>query len=226
MYPRLLRRYPSSHSSGNVSLHVRYNVTLLIGKTSSDIWLTAEAFGVHCLPEVTKDVTHCVTATLGTEKTYRAGKIRGAKVVWVGWFWKSVALWSRQDEEDFLAGQSGLASTSGPNTPTIVVDEPTGDGLEEGNGDEDVGEEADGAGWDEDAQAELDAFLERSSDVDETEGGRTDAERYVIQLRIDRDELRDRSVPSPPGTPSRKRVRYADEEQLPLESFKDPSPPE
>jgi len=66
----------------------------------------------------------------------------------------------------------------------------------------------------------------RSSDVDETEGGRTDAERYVIQLRIDRDELRDRSVPSPPGTPSRKRVRYADEEQLPLESFKDPSPPE
>jgi hypothetical protein len=27
-----------------------------------------------------------------------------------------------------------------------------------------------------------------------------------------------------PGTPSKKRVRYADEEQLPLETFKDPSP--
>lgn len=34
------------------------------------------------------------------------------------------------------------------------------------------------------------------------------------------------SIPSPPGTPSKKRVRYADEEHLPLESFKDPSPPE
>jgi hypothetical protein len=34
----------------------------------------------------------------------------------------------------------------------------------------------------------------------------------------------ERSREGTPGTPSKKRVRYADEESLPLESFKDPSP--
>jgi len=135
---------------------------------SSDIWILAESFGARCLPEVTSDTTHCVTATLGTEKTYRASKMSGAKVVWVNWFWKSVALWKRQNEEDFIAVPSRVESMNGSGSakPAILLD-----------GEGEIEEEGEGVGWDEDAQAELDAFLEGSSDVGETEDGRTDLDR-------------------------------------------------
>jgi len=127
-----------------------------------------------------------VTATLGTEKTYRSSKVKRAKVVWVDWFWKSVALWDKQDEGEFLTIQSDSRNASGTATPAIVVDEGTedkereGEGVEFGEEEGELAEEGDagvGEGWDEDAQADMDAFLEGSSDFDVTEDGRTDVER-------------------------------------------------
>lgn len=110
-----------------------------------------------------------MTATLGTEKTYRAGKVPGAKVVWLEWFWKSVAVWRRQNEDDYLAVPNRVESNgSGSATPAIVLGDDQAEVEEDGG---------DGAGWDEDAQAELDAFLEGSSDVGGTEDGRTDLDR-------------------------------------------------
>ena len=134
--------------------------------------------------DITPNMTHCVTATLGTEKVHRASKMN-VFVVWVDWFYKSVALWERQDERDYLAHpreQSAEAGPSrngsGPGTPKIVVEgEPV-----EGNGgdmkDEDMDDAerdwgnddlADGKAWDEDADAELQAFLEGSSDYGGTD---------------------------------------------------------
>ncbi len=127
-----------------------------------------------------------MTATLGTEKTYRSSKVKRAKVVWVDWFWKSVALWDKQDEGEFLTIQSDSRNASGTATPAIVVDEGTedkereGEGVEFGEEEGELAEEGDagvGEGWDEDAQADMDAFLEGSSDFDVTEDGRTDVER-------------------------------------------------
>jgi RNA polymerase II subunit A-like phosphatase len=40
----------------------------------------------------------------------------------------------------------------------------------------------------------------------------------------ERTDVSREETPSLPGTPSKKRVRYADEEQLPLETFEEPSP--
>ena len=135
---------------------------------------------------------------LGTEKAYKAYKA-GAKVVWVGWFWQSVVVWERQDEEGFLASpprvqgvgessRSASASASGVNTPRILVEgrvldgeyDDDGGGMGNGQGGNGIdGDDADGTGdekneaagqgWDEDAQAELDAFLEGSSDWDGTD---------------------------------------------------------
>ncbi|CAD6571192.1 MAG: Carboxy-terminal domain (CTD) phosphatase [Tremellales sp. Tagirdzhanova-0007] len=170
---------------------------------SSEIWLAAESFGAQCLSEVTNDTTHCVTAAQGTEKTYRTSKIPGAQVVWVEWFWKSVALWSRQSEEEFLAMPSRVEMGS------EILERPTEERKEEEDNEGEAEGLFAGARWDDDAQAELDAFLDESSDVDGAEDEGTEIES---------------STSSPPGTPTKKRVRYADEERLPLESFKDPSP--
>jgi len=49
----------------------------------------------------------------------------------------------------------------------------------------------------------------------------------LIEMKLmmsERSARTDISREGTPGTPSKKRVRYADEEQLPLETFKDPSP--
>jgi hypothetical protein len=48
--------------------------------------------------------------------------------------------------------------------------------------------------------------------------------KLLNRSRLMGSERTDMSREGTPGTPSRKRVRYADEEQLPLETFKDPSP--
>jgi hypothetical protein len=139
---------------------------------------------------LTSKITHCIAATLGTEKTYRANKL-GVPVVWQGWFWESVNLWERQDEAAWLAmeqikeqdeaggGGSGLPTPgpSSPNTPTkggLLFD--TDPGAEGGEGvdlDHDFGDMGDlGNGWDDEAQAELDAFLEGSSDFGSDAGTR------------------------------------------------------
>ena len=138
---------------------------------------------------MTNDITHCVTATLGTEKTHRANMVKGARVVWVGWFWKSVALWQKQEEEEWLAVQShdpGPGSTnadgSGLTVPGTIVDEPGQDGEEEEGEKLRVWdtEDMEAIQGDMDAiQGDVDAWLEGSSDVDATEDGRTDVERWA-----------------------------------------------
>jgi RNA polymerase II subunit A-like phosphatase len=202
----------------------------------SAIWQAAETFGAIPSHSLTAKVTHCVTATLGTEKTYRASKL-GVPVVWQGWFWESINLWKRQDEKIWLAiPEKSNGNTPGPSTPTtpalptlpLADDSETGDKVQEEEQEEDKGaetfeeDEGLGDGWDDDAQAEFDAFMDGSSDFG------SDAGRYVPKLlvrsRLTGSERTDMSREGTPGTPSKKRVRYADEEQLPLETFKDPSP--
>ena len=46
-------------------------------KHSSIYWSTAEAFGAKCYQDIHPTITHCITANIGTEKTYRAKKIGG-----------------------------------------------------------------------------------------------------------------------------------------------------
>ena len=140
-------------------------------RVRSEIWRTAESFGARCLSEVTNDTTHCVTAAQGTEKTYRTSRVPGAQVVWVEWFWKSVALWSRQSEKQFLAMPSKVELGS------EVMTRPAEERKEEDNSDGEAEGLIAGAGWDDAAQAEFDAFLEESSDVDGAEDQGTDMER-------------------------------------------------
>jgi RNA polymerase II subunit A-like phosphatase len=79
---------------------------------SSEPWQTAETFGAIVSNTITPATTHCVTATLGTEKTYRANKM-GVMVVWMEWFLQSTALWARQDEERYRAIKPGSGTGSG-----------------------------------------------------------------------------------------------------------------
>jgi hypothetical protein len=128
----------------------------------SAIWKTAEEFGAIPSMSLTNKVTHCIAATLGTEKTYRASKL-GVPVLWQGWFWESVNLWERQNEKPWLAiPDQTNTQTPGPSTPTTPALPPQDLGEDKGEtfeGDEGIGE-----GWDDEAQAELDAFLDGSSD--------------------------------------------------------------
>jgi RNA polymerase II subunit A-like phosphatase len=135
----------------------------------SAIWQTAEAFGAIPSMSLTNKITHCIAATLGTEKTYRASKL-GVPVLWQGWFWESVNLWQKQDEKPWLAiPDQATGPTPGPSTPTTPALPPLplqaeiGDEKEE-RGETFEGDEGLGDGWDDDAQAELDAFLDGSSD--------------------------------------------------------------
>ena len=111
---------------------------------------------------LTNKVTHCIAATLGTEKTYRASKL-GVPVLWQGWFWESVNLWQRQNEKAWLAiPDQTNTQTPGPSTPTTPALPPQD--LGEDKGETFEGDEGVGVGWDDEAQAELDAFLDGSSD--------------------------------------------------------------
>nr|XP_019044358.1 hypothetical protein I302_07642 [Kwoniella bestiolae CBS 10118]OCF23288.1 hypothetical protein I302_07642 [Kwoniella bestiolae CBS 10118] len=197
-----------------------------VNPETTEIWQTAETFGALCSLSVHPRITHCVTATLNTEKTYRSSKIPDVKIVWANWFWDSIALWHRQDENKYLAekkpeqrsgsrpvtplpilnGNNGESSTSQLDDKGVDTKENQEDGKEDEH--EDMDDDAQvGKGWDEGADAEWEAFMAEDDD-DEfgTENGSV------------------RSANSAPSTPSKKRVRYADEESLPLEDFKDPSP--
>ncbi|WRT70407.1 uncharacterized protein IL334_007405 [Kwoniella shivajii] len=198
-----------------------------VNPENTEIWQMAETFGALCSLSLHPRITHCVTAILNTEKTYRASKLPDVKIVWANWFWDSVALWHRQREDRYLAKKldediPSMSSTStssqigtvnegtsdGEDENDVNEEKNTGDGEEGGNADEHEDMDDDqnvGTGWDEGADAEWEAFM--AEDDDEA------SERGSI-----------RSIDSVPSTPSKKRVRYADEESLPLEVFKDPSP--
>ncbi|WWD03440.1 hypothetical protein V865_001492 [Kwoniella europaea PYCC6329] len=210
-----------------------------VNPETTEIWQTAETFGALCSLSVHPRITHCVTATLNTEKTYRSSRLPDVKIVWANWFWDSIALWNRQDENKYLAqkekqrqdpltpvsaevventnrngsnGESSLVQNVNDIDPKEKKDGDN-DGLddprEEDEEHEDMDDDAQvGKGWDEGADAEWDAFM---AEDDDDEGYGTDNGSV-------------RSVNTAPSTPSKKRVRYADEESLPLEDFKDPSP--
>jgi len=113
---------------------------------------------------LTSKITHCIAATLGTEKTYRASKL-GVPVLWQGWFWESVNLWEKQEEKPWLAIPDRNIPTPGPSTPTTPALPPTDmQTQEEEKGETFEGDEGVGEGWDDEAQAELDAFLDGCSD--------------------------------------------------------------
>ena len=150
----------------------------------SEVWSTADSFGAT----VTNDardltITHCITATEGTEKVYRARR-NGAKVVWMDWYTRCVALWERVDERDWLVlppkqNRSGEESkgeasrpASGAATPTngalglredIGTGEPgTASAKEDGGGGE-IGEGD--AGWGGLGQDELDALMREAAEA-------------------------------------------------------------
>lgn len=70
-----------------------------------------------------------------------------------------------------------------------------------------------GQGWDEEAEREWEEFMAGEDDWSDEEGS-VGSKKSVGSVKNE----------SAPPTPSKKRVRYADEELLPLEEFKDPSP--
>lgn len=70
-----------------------------------------------------------------------------------------------------------------------------------------------GQGWDEEAEREWEEFMAGEDDWSDEEGS-VGSKKSVGSVKSE----------SAPPTPSKKRVRYADEELLPLEEFKDPSP--
>lgn len=185
--------------------------------STTAIWQTAESFGALITPSLTPRTTHLVTALLNTEKTWRAGKMEGVKVVWAEWFWDSVALWERQDEEKYIAGKKEGTGDAGKgvgpegeagnsdNHKDLKEEDEDGEEHEDMNDDTQVGQ-----GWDEEAEREWEEFMAGEDDWSDGEGS-------VGSRKSVKGE-------SAPSTPSKKRVRYADEELLPLEEFKDPSP--
>ncbi|WVQ84864.1 hypothetical protein IAT38_007027 [Cryptococcus sp. DSM 104549] len=213
--------------------------------TTTDIWQAAETFGGTVTANLTPKTTHLVTATLNTEKTHNAGKNKKIKIVWATWFWDSVALWRRQPEVKYLAAKSneGILGRkmvgTGVETPTTAKEaaarstmsadvdmdaelEGFGDGRGPAGADEsmDVDRDRKGGPDEEDTEKwddELYDFLNGKEDYEPGEGDSTRGSGSVPGSP---------KTVSTPGTPSKKRVRYADEESLPLEDFKDPSPPD
>lgn len=151
--------------------------------------------------------------------------MEGVKVVWAQWFWDSVALWERQDEEKYIAGKKegtggaekrveaeagveGETGNSDNHKNMSKEEEEDGEEHEDMNDDTQVGQ-----GWDEEAEREWEEFMAGEDDWSDEEGS--------VGSRKSMTSVKSESAPS---TPSKKRVRYADEELLPLEEFKDPSP--
>lgn len=146
--------------------------------------------------------------------------MEGVKVVWAEWFWDSVALWERQNEEKYIAGKKEGADDTGKgagaegearnndNHKDLKEEDEDGEEHEDMNDDTQVGQ-----GWDEEAEREWEEFMAGEDDWSDEEGS-VGSKKSVGSVKNE----------SAPPTPSKKRVRYADEELLPLEEFKDPSP--
>ncbi|ODO10328.1 hypothetical protein I350_02557 [Cryptococcus amylolentus CBS 6273] len=189
-----------------------------VNPANTTIWQTAESFGALITPSLTPRTTHLVTAVLNTEKTWRASKMPHVSTVWGEWFWDSVALWKRQDEGKYLAKKEGSEPEKEEKKGEQVPESQPEGGAEqmkgeEGEENEDMNDDTQvGTGWDEEAEKEWEDFMAGEDDWSE-DGSVAASEAGSV-----------RSIGSAPSTPSRKRVRYADEESLPLEDFKDPSP--
>ncbi|ODN82478.1 RNA polymerase II subunit A domain phosphatase [Cryptococcus wingfieldii CBS 7118] len=189
-----------------------------VNPANTTIWQTAESFGALITPSLTPRTTHLVTAVFNTEKTWRASKMPHVSTVWGEWFWDSVALWKRQDEGKYLAKKEGSEPEKEEKKGGQVAESQPEGGAEQRKGEggeenKDMNDDTQvGTGWDEEAEKEWEDFMAGEDDWSE-DGSVAASEAGSV-----------RSIGSAPSTPSRKRVRYADEEFLPLEDFKDPSP--
>jgi hypothetical protein len=157
----------------------------------SEIYEKALSHGALIQPTVqpNQGITHCVTATSGTEKTYKAFKL-GIRVVWVGWFWRCLELLERVKEGEWQLnadgrgtetrtpeagnGNNGQDDGVRPIVQHSVTGDPSDNALGEGTGDghmsQEITDDNDGNGdagdfqgegeWDDAFQAELDGLLE------------------------------------------------------------------
>jgi RNA polymerase II subunit A-like phosphatase len=121
--------------------------------------------------DLSSSVTHLVVGKEGTEKMVRATKMPTVFIVRAQWLQNSIALWEHVDEKPFLIHIKG--SEKPPEAQESLSGSADVDGDSEmadnsGDGDDD---ELFGDAWDDDAQAELDRFLNEddSDDSDEDE---------------------------------------------------------
>lgn len=135
----------------------------------AEIWQLAEAFGAICVHDLSDRLTHLVTASLGTEKMYRASKMPGVKTVWLAWLQSCIALWQHEPEGPFRAAHPSVDEPREPSPPPRKEKEEEVNGEDE---DEEIRKDsaAFDAAWDEAAQAEFDKFLE---DADDSDGSST-----------------------------------------------------
>jgi hypothetical protein len=173
----------------------------------SEVWSTADSFGATVTNDVRDTtITHCITATEGTEKVYRARR-NGAKVVWLDWFHRCVALWERVDEKEWMVlapkrdgpfeDNKGEASRPGsgsgtPETGTLgLTDELGKTGSAARTEDATESENGDDAEWGGLGQDELDALMREAAEAGEDESddgsnfgteGMGDAPRWAVMV--------------------------------------------
>lgn len=240
-----------SRSPGSKAMPLQCDVPLLIGEIKdqvlsgcvivftgviainqkpqdSDIWQQAEAFGAQCQVELDERVTHCVIGSIGTEKMRRASRMPNVQVVWLAWLQTSIAFWKREPEDPFRPQIPRIDTPPKPEdkVPDAMQIDP-----------EDIEKDAEDfkAAWDDAAQAELDELINGDDDDDwssssEGEGDgdeKNDRKRAASRSpsRWSRENTPSRSILSrgpSPGPP--KHVRYADDENQPLEDVREPQP--
>jgi len=131
-------------------------IPLNVPAHKSEPWAQAEMFGAVPSTDVTPYTTHCVVGREGTEKACKADKM-GAKVVYMEWFNRCVALWEREDETPWTLKSrreevAALSRTSSGNGsapvdgPDLMPESKTSEVSKEEE--EDGGFE--GGGWDDD----------------------------------------------------------------------------
>lgn len=210
----------------------------------SEIWQNAEAFGAQCQVELDERVTHCVIGSVGTEKMRKASAMPGVHVVWLAWLQTSIAFWKREPEDPFKPHfPSGQSIVPPPEQRKDALDSkpsPTAAATQGVQGmhidPEDIEKDAEDfkAAWDDAAQAELDELMNGDDDDDwsssEDEDAKDDEGRpkrgaSCSPSRWSRENTPSRSILSrgpSPGPP--KHVRYADDENQPLEDVREPQP--
>lgn len=132
----------------------------------SAIWQMATEYGATCHEQVSRTLTHLVTANAGTIKAEEAFRLGNIEVVHASWLHDSICQWHKQHAEEHrvqrnerLAGvpleevQASMAPDYLPPEPGLFESLPPDDDLA-------------GMDWGE-AEDEVDAFLEEDDEEDE-----------------------------------------------------------
>lgn len=243
-----------SRSPGSTAMPLQCDVPLLIGEIKdrvlsgcvivftgviainqkpqdSDIWQQAETFGAQCQVDLDERVTHCVIGSIGTEKMRRAARMPNVQIVWLAWLQTSIAFWKREPEGPFRPQIPRMDTPPKPEdkAPEAMQIDP-----------EDIERDAEDfkAAWDDAAQAELDELINGDDDDDWSSSSDGEGEGDAEKEKNDRKRAASRSPSrwSRENTPSRsilsrgpspgppKHVRYADDENQPLEDVREPQP--